>query len=264
MTDTLNYTKIPNRGLIILSGHDSMSFLQGLITQDINLLHQQDSIYSWFLTPNGKFLFDFFITKNQEQLFIECEGQDRASDLLKRLQMFKLRSDVEFELNEQIDVYASFEAACNEHHYLDPRHADMGWRTLEKPSSEDEIPFDTWDLQRIKLGIPDGSRDMTPQRSTLLDFGIDRYHGVSFDKGCYMGQELTARMHYRALSKKVFIPVEFNAHPPEPQTDLLDGHGKLIGQMCSSCENIGLALLKKDSLKAPEELPFTPLFSSEL
>ena len=245
MTATSVFTKIPNRGLITLSGHNCFDFLQGLITNNINLLETQNAFYSCLLTPNGKFLFDFFVIKDEDRLLIECEGHDRAEALLKRLQMFKLRADVSFELLKQKDVYALL------HHngdYTDTRHPDMGSRSFQKPEDIEEVPFEVWDMHRIKLGIPDGSRDMIPEKSTLLECNIDQLNGIDFKKGCYMGQELTARMHYRGLTKKTIVPLEFKGTPPEPFTDLHDQDGQFIGEMRSSCGNFGLALLKKSNL----------------
>ncbi|MCB9973170.1 MAG: folate-binding protein YgfZ [Rhodospirillales bacterium] len=252
------YVPIPDRGLIRISGHDRFQFLQGLITNDITRLQTSPSLYSCLLTPNGKFLFDFFVTEDGDSCRLECEGGERAQHLLQKLKMYQLRADVTLEMEEERRViYAllfppsvlpshAAEDSGVETSYPDPRHPRMGLRTLDKPHSIPAAPFDIWDSHRIKLGIPDGSRDMSPEKSTLLECGIDTFHGVSFDKGCYMGQELTARMHHRALTKKALVPVQFDGPPPPPFSDLRDDDGALIGEMRSSCGSLGLALLRKD------------------
>ncbi len=277
MRDYPVYTQLHNRSLIEISGHNSVDFLQGLISNDIHLLKSQSAIYSCLLTPNGKFLYDFFIYQKDAELLIECEGGARAEDLMKRLQLYKLRADVYFKLTKHIDVYAIYygdtedapypttisNAEHSEHIiYPDPRHREMGFRSFIKPEKGESASFEEWDRRRIKFGIPDGTRDMIPEKSTLLECNIDQFNGISYEKGCYMGQELTARMHYRALTKKTLCAVQFENAAPAPFTDLHDNDGKLIGEMRSSCDNIGLALIKKDALQKPQDLPFKQLSSS--
>src|SRR5262249_1470075 len=119
------------------------------------------------------------------------------------------------------------------------------WRSFEKPQNLEEKPFEVWDAHRIRLCIPDGSRDMIPGVSTLLECNIDRLNGVSWDKGCYMGQELTARMHYRGLAKKHLYAIQSD-HPLPAFGEEIRIDGQLIGEMRSSCGDVGLALLKDD------------------
>jgi folate-binding protein YgfZ len=107
----------------------------------------------------------------------------------------------------------------------------MGFRSFDKPSF-DEKPFEEWDRLRISLTIPDGSRDMIPEKSTLMESNIDQLSGISFEKGCYIGQELTARMHYRALVKKRLKTVFLNEIPAD-------------AELRSSCKDIGIALIKE-------------------
>ena len=261
MTAETVFTEIHNRGLIVLSGHDSLSFLQGLITNNTSLLNQQNSFYSCLLTPNGKFLFDFFVIKKDDDIILDCEGGDRAEQLLKRLQMFKLRADVIFELKNNLSIFTLSKKVSGQECYQDTRHKDMGFRCFEAPQDAREVSFEEWDEKRIGLGVPDGSRDMIPEKSTLLECNIDAFNGVDFQKGCYMGQELTARMHFRGLTKKTLSPVKFNQTPPPPFTDIKDDNGKVIAEMRSSCGNIGLALIRKELLKEPEKRPFTLLSS---
>lgn len=108
-------------------------------------------------------------------------------------------------------------------------------------------PFAHWDRLRLALGIPDGSRDLVPGESTLAEGRIDQFHGVSYQKGCYVGQELTARMHYRSLGKKRLYPVRIEGTPPPPGAEILSD-GQSVGQMRSSCGDLGLALLRDDAI----------------
>jgi tRNA-modifying protein YgfZ len=246
MPEALTFTTLPNRGLIKVSGPDRHTFLQGLISNDVNLLDTQPCVYACLLTAQGKFLHDFFLTEKDDIIFIDCEGGARTEDLARRLKMFKLRSKVEIEVEPSHKVYgiyntsspgssggctAGFPAfAGNDEIYKDPRHLEMGYRSFTKPTGTEQ-PFEIWDRHRILLTIPDGSRDMIIEKSTLMESNIDQLNGISFEKGCYVGQELTARMHYRALVKKRLQTVKLNELP--------EG-----AELRSSCGDIGIALVK--------------------
>lgn len=228
MTQEPFFTRLKDRGIIEISGKDARTFLQGLITNDINLLDTQDCVYACLLTPQGKFLYDFFITEKNETLTLDCEGGARAQALAKLLSMYKLRAELEITHKENIDIYA---IVGKEHGYKDLRHNDMGYRSLDKPTDTTEQPFETWDKQRIALTIPDGSRDLIPQKSTMDEGNMDQLNALSYDKGCYIGQELTARMHYRGLGKKHLKTVRLDALPDK-------------AELRSSCSDIGIALAK--------------------
>ena len=222
------FTRLKNRGQIKISGKDRKSFLQNIITNDINLLASQDMIYSCLLTPQGKFLYDFFIHEAVQELIVDCEGGARTSDLAKLLNMYKLHADINIEVIEDIELYTVF--GSTQYGHKDPRHDDMGYRSYIKPNLP-EKDFKHWDYLRISLEIPDGSRDMIAQKSTLLECNIDKLNGVSFDKGCYIGQEITARMHYRGLVKKHLKCVNID--------DTTEG-----ADLRSTCGDIGLALVR--------------------
>ena len=237
------YTKLKNRGLIHVEGTDRHEFLQNLITNDLQLLKPGQALYACLLTPQGKFLHDFFVSEGNGFILLECEGGARAQDLYKRLNAYRLRADVKISVEEDIPVYAIF-GEKSQPGYTDPRHSNMGYRSFTKPDLQQQ-PFEFWDRQRIQLCIPDGSRDMIPEQSTLDESHIEKLNGVSYDKGCYVGQELTARMHYRGLGKKHLYAIQ--GHLPKPGAEI-KAEGKTIGEMRSSCNDIGLALLKDDSL----------------
>jgi folate-binding protein YgfZ len=242
MTEKPIYTSLPARGLLRLEGPDRISFLQNIITNDMDFLKPGAAIYSCLLTPQGKFLHDFFVSEDGETILLECEGGARAHDLNKRLSMYRLRADVKISVKENIAVYSIFGSSQG---YADPRHPDMGTRSLDKPDGE-EKPFEFWDAHRIKLCIPDGSRDMTPEYSTMDEAHIEKLNGVSYEKGCYVGQELTARMHYRGIGKKHLYTIQGENLPAHGEEIKIND--KTIGEMRSSCGNSGLALIKDESL----------------
>lgn len=249
MTENAFYTSLPDRGLIHIEGGQRHAFLQGLITNDLDFLKPGAALYSCLLTPQGKFLHDFFISEGDGFLLLECEGGPRAQDLYKRLTMYRLRNDVQISVEEHVPVYAVFGKAQG---LGDPRSPEMGYRSFEKPDLP-EKPFDAWDEHRIRLSIPDGSRDLIPGQSTLDEGRIEDLNGVSYEKGCFVGQELTARIHYRGLGKKHLYTVTPEIlglkSLPEPLSPITKDD-KNIGEMRSKCGDVGLALLKDEFFSA--------------
>ncbi len=249
------YVSLKNRGLIHIEGEDRKSFLQGLISNDIMKAAPGRILYSCLLTPQGKFLHDFFIHEGDGFLLLDCEGGERAKDLYERLLKFRLRAKVQLSVEKHHPVYAILQpphpfplpngervvepqAKPGEGKMIDPRHTSLGYRSFIKPDLEEQ-PFEAWDRLRIELCIPDGSRDMKIESSTLLECHIDKLNGIDWDKGCYMGQELTARMKYRGLAKRHLYTVTLSGDALVPFSDLPNG-----GSMRSSCGDIGIALLK--------------------
>ncbi len=277
------FVTLQGRGLIHIEGPDRKDFLQGLITNDIEKAAPDKLLYACLLTPQGKFLHDFFIHDGGDFLLLDCEGGPRAEDLFGRLNKYRLRANVQISFEKQNDVYAVFTPSPSHatrgplplpmgegnetsptkqgivavgEGLQDPRHFKLGFRTFEKPDLPEEL-FTVWDQERIILGLPDGSRDMIVERSTLLECNLDQFNAIDFDKGCYVGQELTARMHHRGLAKKHLYAVKIEGPAPAPFTDLPDG-----GSMRSACGEIGLALLKDDIIETMKNGPITPLLSS--
>ncbi len=242
------FVTLPNRGQIQISGADALSFLQNLITNDVKLLNAQDCVYACLLSPQGKFLYDFFMTQNGNGVSIDCEGGERCLALEKTFKMYALRADITFQTNPEHPVYAII--GKDTYGHKDPRNDHMGFRSFQKPTDIEQRPFDAWDKHRIALCIPDGSRDMIVQKSTLLECNIDRLKGISLDKGCYVGQEITARMHYRGLVKKRLKAITAKMIGAESFPDFGDSiriNDKSIGEMRSSQDDIGLALIKNDA-----------------
>ena len=227
MTDNPFYVKLKNRGLIHIEGEDRKNFLQGLITNDVYKLSPNTPLYACLLNAQGKFLHDFFVIEADGFILLDCEGGERAADLFKRLSMYRLRADVQISVEEHSDVYAIF--GSNEG-LPDPRHKNIGNRSFEKPTLEEQ-PFEEWDRRRIELTIPDGSRDLIIEKSTMDEGNMDQLSAIDYDKGCYVGQELTARMHYRGLGKRKLQTIKLDALPEGTN-------------LRSSSKDIGIALVK--------------------
>lgn len=236
------FVTLPDRASLRVSGSDAFSFLQNLITNDIALLDQQPCLYACLLTPQGKFLFDFFIKRDDDSFLLDCEGGSRAEALLQKLTLYRLRSKIDLTLTDNQPVYVILGSDFPP----DPRHPALGHRTLQKPETLAERPFSAWDYLRIQHGIPNGSCDMIPEKSTLIESRIDVFHGVSFTKGCYVGQEITARMHHRGLAKKHLYTIRVIPPAPPPGSGIISASGHLVGEMASSCGDLGLALIKDD------------------
>ncbi|MGH1397862.1 MAG: YgfZ/GcvT domain-containing protein [Alphaproteobacteria bacterium] len=254
------FVTLKNRGLIKINGKDRKSFLQGLITNDIEKLSADNTLYACLLTPQGKFLHDFFVIEHGNEIWLDCEGGTRAIDLHRRLSMYRLRADVEIAVEEENTVYGILEdwnaGILEKQHskiptFQDSRHSKMGHRTFEKPNLP-ERPFEEWDYHRITLTIPDGSRDLIIEKSTLAEANMDTINAIDYDKGCYIGQELTARMHYRGLGKKHLKTI--SSPPPSSCGSTAGSHDEQadpavkpqddIVETRSSCKDIAIALVK--------------------
>lgn len=267
---------LAGRSFLRVTGEDARTFLQGLISNDVGKCRPERAIWSAFLTPQGKFLFDFFLAEGEgHALWLECEAA-RIEDFKKRLSMYKLRSKVAIELAPDWIAAAAIgrnalgllgldaqPGACKPVAgglaYVDPRLAEGGARLILPASSGlqpllalgfAEAPMAAWDTHRIALGLPDGSRDLVPDRTLLLEAGFDELQGVDFKKGCYMGQELTARTKYRGLIKKRLMPVAVEG-PTPPAGAILSKNGQEAGEMRSSVGGMGLAFLRLELLDEP-------------
>ena len=239
---------LPNRGVIELTGVDRVAFLQGLVSNDVAEAVPGHAVWAALLTPQGKWLADFFIFVDGERLLLDCEGP-QVPMLLQRLSRFRLRSKVTLRADPDVGVYAAWGAAPTVAAIMapDPRLPEAGWRLLSgAPLAATALEAD-WDRHRLALGLPDGSRDLETEKTVLLEAGFDELHGVSWSKGCYMGQELTARTKYRGLVKRRLLPVLLDGPLPPPGTPVLKDSTE-VGIMRSGREHIGLAVLRLDVL----------------
>ena len=267
------YVLLADRGVLAVRGGDARSFLQGLISNDIARIREDQTGYGALLTPQGKYLFDFFIAQEAAQLLLETDLA-RLDELLRRLLMYRLRSKVDFE-----DVSTRFAVAAligdevaalldlplrpgaarvleQGLVFIDPRLARLGARVLLPRDAAaallaklgfEEIERAAYERLRLTLGVPDGSRDLVVEKSTLMESGFEELNGVDFAKGCFVGQELTARMKYRGLVRKRLLPVAFTGAPPPPGTIIRLGERE-AGEMRSGIDGQGLALLRLEQV----------------
>jgi folate-binding protein YgfZ len=247
---------LPGRGVIEVSGEDRVSFLQGLVSNDVALAAPGRAVWSALLTPQGKYLADFFIFADDGRLLLDAE-RALVPDLVTRLARYRLRAKVALrDASEEFTVRVGWDGAPPPAGITapDPRLPEAGWRSLGPATAGNDAAADaetgaaSWDLHRLRLGLPDGTRDLEPGKSILLEAGFDELGGVSWSKGCYMGQELTARTRYRGLIKRRLLPVAVEGALPPPGTPVLRD-GAEAGTMRSGRDGIGLALLRIDALE---------------
>lgn len=205
-------------------------------------------VYATMLTPHGKILHDMFLCAHQGAVLLDV-AQDQAESLQATLRRYKLRADVSIAAAPQWRVAAQWaqEGAppADALHFTDPRLAQMGQRwLLAAPLSSFNATEEDYHRHRYSLGVPDGSADLLAVQPTLLECGLDHLHAVDFAKGCYVGQEITARMKYKAALKKTLMRVESNSPLPPPGTTLQDAQGAEIGRMLGGKNEDGLAIAR--------------------
>ncbi len=240
---------LPDRAVLSVRGPDRVSFLQGLVSNDVSLAGPGRAVWAALLTPQGKYLADFFVLSDGERLLLDCE-RAQAPMLAQKLSRFRLRAAVEV-AETPLAVLAAWDGVpplpTSAVAAPDPRLPEAGWRVLADAAPATDADEADYDRHRLLLGLPDGTRDCEPDRTVLLEAGFDELDGISWTKGCYMGQELTARTRYRGLLKRRLVPVSANTALPPPGT-VLTGNGREVGTMRSSRETLGLAVLRLEHL----------------
>ncbi len=238
-----------DRAVIEVSGADRVAFLQGLVSNDAAEAAPGRAVWAALLTPQGKWLADFFVLSDGERLLLDCAA-DQAEDIARRLARFRLRSAVTV-APVPLRVHAAWDGMPDRPPGAvaapDPRLPDAGWRILAETTLPVNATAEDWDRHRLALGLPDGARDLEADRTVLLEAGFDELGGVSWTKGCYMGQELTARTKYRGLVKRRLVPVAIEGAMPAPGTPVLR-NGTEVGTMRSGRDGLGLALLRLEAL----------------
>jgi len=232
--------KTPNaRCIIRISGKDKRSFLQGLITNDIHKI-DHGLVYAALLSAQGKFQYDFFLFADGEDVMMDID-QEMAAALQKKLMLYRLRADVHFQ-ETALGVARGVERAP-EGALQDPRHPKMGWR-LYGQDLPPEMPFD-WQAHRIRLGIPEAHSELTPD-SYILEMGFEQMNGVDFKKGCYVGQEIIARMKHKTQLRKGLRRVTC-AEAVATHTPILS-KGKEVGFIGTQSGTEALAYLRFDRI----------------
>ncbi len=271
---------LADRAIAELEGPDVRKFLQGLVTVDISKLGPERSLYGALLTPQGKILFDFFLSApGEERILLDVEAS-RQNELIQRLSMYRLRSRVAiraraegwcvvafpgarpaaFDLPERRGAVRSLAGGML---LVDPRLAALGLRwigprerlaeVLAVIGGEEAAP-ETYLRLRLRQGVAEGSAEMPPGRALPLEYNFEALDAVDFAKGCFVGQEVTARMHYRARPRKRLLPVQLEGRAA-PGMVVATAEGRDAGELRAVHDTLGLALLRLELLARPQSHP---------
>jgi folate-binding protein YgfZ len=245
-----NLATLTDRAVLEVTGEDRVSFLQGLVSQDIALAAPGRALWAALLTPQGKWLADFFVLTDGERLLLDVEAGQREM-VAARLLRYRLRAKVAVvpvTLAVQVAWGGVPELGGDAIAAPDPRLPEAGWRILAEEAMPTTADATAWDRHRLSLGLPDGSRDLESEKTVLLEAGFDELGGISWTKGCYMGQELTARTRYRGLLKRRLVPVLCDGPMPAYGTPVMRD-GAEVGTLRSGQGDRGLAVLRLDALR---------------
>jgi len=252
---------LPDRGVVKITGEDARNFLNGLVTIDVTLLEPGLGRFGALLTPQGKITIDFLITEAPSGhgggFLIDCP-RPLAQSLADKLGFYKLRAKVTVEnLSDSLGVIAAWDgepAMKPDLAFADPRDAALGWRILAPQDLAPKVAgligaelsdSASYEAHRIALGVPRGGLDFMYGDAFPHETNMDRLHGVDFDKGCYVGQEVVSRIQHRGTARTRTVRVTLDGAPPEAGSTILAGD-KQVGTMGSASGQNGLALIRTD------------------
>jgi tRNA-modifying protein YgfZ len=251
-------SRLTDRGIIKISGADALGFLHRLVTNSLTDLEPGAARYAALLSSQGKLLFDFFVVPVPESTetvcLLDCQ-RDQIPDLVKKLNLHKLRVPIVIEDGSGRlgvaavwgrPVPADFEGIV----FADPRAADLGRRLIGPPAllAFATTPEADYEAHRTALGVPKGGVDFTYGDTFVHDADLDWLNGVDFGKGCYPGQEVVARVHFRKSARKRILKVRFDGPPPAPGAEVKMGDIN-IGHIGSVAGAQGLAMLRLDRVE---------------
>jgi folate-binding protein YgfZ len=252
---SLCHTSLHNRAVIRISGEARADFLQNLVTQNIDHCTPGTCHMAALLTPQGKLAFDFLIYAQDEAYLLECDASI-VDALVKRLTLYKLRAKVEIETTA-LKVFAIWDpdAACADQtgFHRDPRHQALGLRGLFDTAPEFSMPLSeaaNWHDFRLQLGVPEGAADMPYGKIFPLEFGLNEMAGVDFQKGCFIGQEVTSRTHRKGQLRKKLWPLAFGAAHPAIGTPIVlqNNPERQVGEIVGGAKTRALGLIREDAL----------------
>jgi folate-binding protein YgfZ len=227
-----------DRAIIRVSGQDPAGFLQGLVSNDTRRLAKDGIVYAAMLTPQGKYLADFFLVAQGADVLVDVAAP-LADDLFKRLSMYKLRAPVALAREDMPISRGTGPAPAAA--LPDPRHPALGWRVYDTALQEDGTD---WDALRVAHCIPETGIELQPNETFILEADFERLHGVDFRKGCYVGQEVTARMHHKTELRKGFATVRLEGQAPIGTA--IEANGKSVGTLFTQSGDHAIAYLRFD------------------
>lgn len=230
------------RQVLRISGADRFSFLEGLVSNEVARV-ADGPIYAALLSPQGKYLFDFIITQNDDALLLDT-AKSRAGALATRLSMYRLRADVQIDDSDLMVIQGFGEMPDGA--FIDPRNDKLGWRRY---GTEQHPPLDlkAWDALRVENAVPESGAELHENDTYILEAGFEHLNGVDFRKGCYVGQEVTARMKHKTELKKGLVRVSVHGDASAGSPIITDG--KPAGTLFTVSGDKGLAYLRFDRAK---------------
>lgn len=231
-----------SRVVLRITGEDARDLLQDLVTNNLDRLETGKLIYSALLTPQGKYLFDFFMTLDGDVMLLEV-AKDRAPALAQRLMMYRLRKKMEIEATDLTVSVHWGTGDAPDGAMADPRSEALGWRLYGEPI-EATVDRAAYDALRVQAMAPESGVELIPDDSYILEMGFERLNGVDFKKGCYVGQEVTARMKHKTELRKglAVVDIEGEASPG----DEISADGKAAGHLRTISGGKALAYLRYD------------------
>jgi folate-binding protein YgfZ len=255
-----------DRAVVRIAGPDAHALLQNVVTLDIEGVDRHGSGYGALLTPQGKILWDFVLHKLPDGYAADVRSTE-AEAFAKRLTLYRLRAKAEIAVEPELAVFVRWQESTGSplnsspegggEPPTDPRLTQLGQRWLAPAGSViSNARTDDWHRHRIAHTIPEGGIDFIFGDAFPHDAAMDSLHGVAFDKGCYIGQEVVSRMRHRGTARRRIVAVSAKNLAPEPGTDMVAG-GRTLGRMGSSADGRGIALVRLDRLRAAldENLP---------
>ena len=255
------------RAVLRLGGLDARVWLQGIVSNDVRRLARDHAVYAALLTPQGKYLFDFFLVEGADGAILLDVAASRAAALMQRLSLYRLRRDVQIaDVSAQTQVALVWRAQTGDAQtggaalaapgalvVADPRDAALGWRLYAQDAAAalalagaEAAPRDAYDALRVTAGAPESGVELIPDDSYILEAGFERLNGVDFRKGCYVGQEVTARMRHKTDLRKGLLRVRVEGAAPPPGTPVTTADGKPAGALFTVIDGAGLAHLRFD------------------
>jgi folate-binding protein YgfZ len=266
MTNNL-YIPLKERAVLKLTGGDVIQFLQGLVTNDVTKTDNGYVVYALMLTPQGKFLYDFFIAKMEGFYLIDCK-KENLPEIIKKFKMYKLRSDVQIEdVSNKYEVVSligdkvfeliggeqiKIRPFCKGLAYIDPRNDNLFARSFIEIENNyqsfkafdfNEGQIEDYNFARINAGVPEGGVDLLSQQSFPHDFGMNNLNAIDYNKGCYVGQEVTARVYHKGKNRKKLYVLDSQGQGDIDSNQEVRVLDEKVGTTLSATNNVALAVL---------------------
>ena len=250
MTQTTTVARLTSRALVRLDGPDWQTFLQGLLSQDVETLAEGEVRFAALLNPQGKLLFDLFLIGEDGGCLIDVAA-DRRDDFIRRLTMYRLRAKVQIAADdsEVMALWPSSGVAPGPGWFADPRLPELGWRGYGAGAPPDTVVAgeDSYNAWRLGLGVPDPAKDCPFESDYPIEANFDLLAGIDFQKGCFVGQETTSRMKRRGMIKSRMVGLAYEGDAPAFGAEILAGALR-AGEVRTALDGRAIALVRLDRI----------------